>query len=112
METKPDCHYLQERIQYHEIIALGFTEIKTNDSVYFQEFGFPYVIITKQLSKEIYLDWEKHTQFCELIRMDKPKVGSISKRYPVKNLAELKTIIDFFTDEKDNVYTTIYKEFC
>lgn len=87
---------MQEKIQYSEIIALGFTEDPSHDSIYFDQFGYDYVIITKKLSKKIYLDWEKSTQLCKLVRLKKVKTGDIAKIYQIKNLKELKEIIDFF----------------
>lgn len=101
---------MQEKIKYSQIMSLGFTEEEVYDKVYFQEYGFPYCIITKKLTKKIYLDWAKETQFAQLVRMKDDKECDIVKRMPIKNLEHLKEIIDFFTDktvEKFNVMTQV-----
>ena len=76
---------------------LGFTESIENDSVYFDQYGFKYAIVELKLNKKLYLDWEKETQLCSLIRLD--KYGSIKARKVVSSLEELKEIIKFFKDE-------------
>ena len=90
----------QEKIKYHIIIDLGFTEEIVKDETYFKQFGYDYCIINFNLTDKIYLEWTKETQLCELIRVDDPKKGNILKRIPVNNIEELKYIIDFFTDKE------------
>lgn len=90
----------QEKINYDEIMALGFEEEVCNDSNYEAEHGYPYCIITKQLSKKIYLDWQKDTKLCKMVRLTKPKTGDIGNEMPIKNLDSLKEIIDFFSPRK------------
>lgn len=85
-----------EKIIYKEIMALGFKSEEQNDSVYEAQYGFPYCIIEKQLTKKLYLDWEKETQLCWLVRIDEN--WNVKKRIPVANLETLKQIVDFFTD--------------
>ncbi len=91
----------QEKIRYKDVIDLGFKEQICSDNVYFNEFGFKYAIITKYLTKKIYLDWVKETQLCEIIRINNKRDFHIIKRSPIKNLTHLKEIIDFFSDEKE-----------
>lgn len=88
----------QEKINYSEIMALGFTEDVQSDSVYEAEHGYKYCIITKQLTKKIYLDWEKDTKLCKMVRLSKPKTGEIGAELPIKNLEHLKEMINFFSD--------------
>jgi hypothetical protein len=90
---------MQEKIKYSEIMSLGFEEEQATDNVYFKEFGFPYCIITKNLTKKIYLDWEKSTQLCQMVRMKDNKTCDIMKRMPIKNLTHLKEIIEFFDND-------------
>jgi len=87
----------QKKIKYHEIISLDFNVEKCHDNVYFKEFGYGYEIITKHLTKFIYLDWAKETQFCKLVRIDSD--FNIKKEVPVYSLDQLNEIIDFFTDK-------------
>jgi len=98
----------QEKIKYSDIMSLGFTEDIQNDSTYFSEFGFDYAIIERKLTKKIYLDWEKETQLCELVRMDHPDTCNIKKKKKVRDLEHLKEIIDFFTDKKDDASSCSY----
>lgn len=88
----------QEQIKYRDIISLGFEEIQTHDGVYFNEYGYDYVIIQKNLTKKIYLEWHKDTRLCELFRTDGK--GNIKASRPVNSLSEVKEIIDFFTDKE------------
>lgn len=92
---------MQQKIKYSDIMALGFKEEKVpGDNVYFQEFGFPYCIIQKNLTNKIYLDWEKSNQLCEMVRIKDTKHYDIVKRMPIKNLEHLKEIVEFFSDKK------------
>lgn len=92
----------QEKINYSEIMALGFTEEKHHDSVYEAKHGYSYCIITLQVSKKIYFDWEKETKLCKMVRLSKPKTGDIGAELPIKNLDHLKEIINFFTKNNKN----------
>ena len=90
----------RQRIDYGDIIDLGFTVELSPDSVYFDEYGFEYEIITKHLSKRIYIDWDKVDGKAKLVRLAKDKSSIISER-PVNNLIHLKELIEFF--EGDNI---------
>lgn len=89
----------QEKIKYHDIMALGFNEDVQSDAVYESEHGYKYCIITKQLTKKIYLDWEKSTKLCEMVRLDKPISGDIGAKLPIRNLEHLKEMINFFISD-------------
>lgn len=84
----------QEQIRYKDIIDLGFKEEFCSDTVYEDEYGFQYVIITLNLTKRIYIDWEKSTRLCEMVRLDKDH--NVKARKPIMNLDELKGIVEFF----------------
>jgi hypothetical protein len=84
----------QEQIRYGDIIELGFKEEFCNDTVYEYKYGFQYVIITLNLTKRIFIDWEKETRLCEMVRLDKDH--NVKARKPIMNLEELKEIIEFF----------------
>lgn len=85
---------MQEEIKYSDIMSLGFKEEECNDSVYFNEYGYQYCITTINLTKRIYIDWEKSTRLCEMVRTDKK--NNILSRMPINDLDQLKTIVDFF----------------
>lgn len=91
----------QEKIEYHEVIALGFTEEVCSDKTYYNQYGYDYCIIQLNLTKKIYIDWAKETQLCELVRIDSPKRCNIKARMPINNLNHLKEIINFFSDQKE-----------
>ena len=89
----------QEQIKYKDIIDLGFSVEEHQDDVYFNEYGFGWCIITKDLTDTIYLDWVKETRLCTLIRVDNPEECNIVARMPIMNLEHLKIIDKFFTDK-------------
>lgn len=89
----------QEKIKYGDVMALKFKTEVSPDSVYFYEFGYDYEIITKQLTKTIYIDWAKETQLAEIIRGCK-KQRDILNRMPIRDLDHLKHLINFFTEKK------------
>lgn len=89
-----------QKIEYGEIIKLGFKEKPQNDDVYFQQYGFQWCIITKKLGKNIYLDWEKENQLCKMIRVDRQQ--NIINTMDIKSLEHLEEIIGFFCNEKYN----------
>ena len=91
-----------EKIYYSDIMDLGFSEEVQYDTVYESEHGYCYSIITKKLTKKIYLDWQKDTKICKIVRLSDPKTGSIATQLPVNNLNQLKEIINFFSDKKEN----------
>ena len=93
----------QDKINYSDILELGFTIDAQHDSVYEAEHGFGYCIITKELTKKIYLDWAKETKLCKIVRLKNNK-GDIANEKPIKNLNELKGIIDFFLDKEPPLY--------
>lgn len=88
-----------EKFNYKTIMELGFKETECSDSVYESIHGYPYCIVNKKLSKEIYLDWEKETKHCYLVRLSNPKEGEIGNKVKVKNLEQLESIIDFFKNK-------------
>ena len=89
---------MQEEIYYRDIMNLGFHEEFCSDDVYFDEYGYQYTIITKNLTKKIYIDWDKPTRKCKLVRIDKDH--NIKAELPIRDLDYLKEIINFFCDEK------------
>ena len=96
----------QVKIDYDKIMDLGFTEDIQSDSIYEAQHGYAYCIITKNLTKKIYLDWEKETKLCKMVRLSSPKTGYIGAELPIKNLEHLKEMINFFSDEKEDTLNT------
>jgi hypothetical protein len=101
----------QQKIKYSDIMALGFSEEEQHDPQYFKQYGYAYCIITLNLTKKIYLDWAKETQLCEMIRINNTESCDIAARLPIRDLAYLKEMVEFFLGEKQRVnplpYTTV-----
>jgi hypothetical protein len=85
---------MQEEIWYKTVKNFGFKEKNIMDSAYFDQYGYPYKIISLKLSKTLYIDWDQTTRTCELIRQNKE--CDILARMPIKDLAHLEEIIEFF----------------
>ena len=98
----------QEKINYSEIMALGFTEEISEDKIYYAEHGYEYCIITKNLTKKIYLDWQKDTKLCEMVRVDSPKTGNIKARLPIMNIQHLKELVNFFSNDQEQIFDGSY----
>jgi len=85
----------QNKIDYKTVIDLGFEREDQTDSVFYNEHGFNWFIVTKKLlSKKIKLDWDCNTHEVKMIRLDKKK-NIIGTLY-VETLNELECIINFF----------------
>ena len=89
----------QEQIYYEDIMKLGFKEEQVEDEAYYSLHGFDYSIITKKLTKKIYLEWAKETKLCQMIRIDNPKNGIIKAEMPIRDLDHLKEVINFYCDK-------------
>lgn len=90
----------QERINYKDVIDLGFKVEECGDHVYFDQYGFEYCVITFDLTPTIYLDWEKETGMCKMVRVKNTETYEIMKELPIMNINHLKEIVDFFSDAK------------
>ena len=99
----------QQEIKYKDIKDLGFTEEIQKDSVYFDEYGYHYAIISLDLTKLISLDWEKETRLCKMIRIDSD--GNIIQEKKIIDLEDLKSTIKFFLNSKD-INQTDYLNAC
>ena len=89
----------QEQIDYSEIIALGFKEDFAEDKVYEKRYGYTYVIITKELTKKIHIEWFKDSRVCKMVRIDSPTRGNVKNTLLIQDLDHLKQIINFYTDK-------------
>ena len=84
----------QEKIDYADVIALGFNIQEEDDSVFFNQYGYPWKIITLDLTKKIYLNWDQETRLCSMIRVDKN--SSIKAKMIIPNIESLKAIVNFY----------------
>ena len=87
----------QNEIDYKIVIDLGFKRENQTDNVFYIEYGFNYFIVTKKLTKRIYLDWDCNTRTIRLKRIDKNHniVGCLN----IESSQELEDIINFFKDK-------------
>jgi len=85
------------KIKYIDVIELGFKERLEDDSAYFAEYGYEYAIIDKHLTELIYLEWEKETQLCKLVRIDGLEEMNIVGQIDIRDLEHLNQVIQFFS---------------
>ncbi len=87
-----------EKIKYKDVINLGFEIEGCSDHVYFNEHGYQYEIITKELTDLIQIQWHKETKDCIITRHDKDY--NVLNSRQIISLEDLKNTIDFFCNEK------------
>lgn len=92
----------QEKIDYNEVMKLGFKETFYDDAVYFKQNGFKYSIVELKLTKKIYLDWSKESKLCTMLRIDNNRDCTILAEKPIRNLKHLKETVNFFLSKKNN----------
>jgi hypothetical protein len=88
---------MQKKIRYKDVMDMGFSEEVDHDQVFIDEHGFDYTRITLDLTKKIYMSWEKETQLAQMIRLDGRKECNILNRLPIRDLDHLKELVEFFT---------------
>ena len=92
----------QKPIDYKDVINLGGERWDGHDSAFIDEFGFDWFGVTIKLTKKIQIDWDCNTRLCTMERYDGnyDKGATRVKEYPIEDLEELKTIVEFFKYEK------------
>ena len=50
------------KFDYKDLLNNGFKREDCNDSVFFDQYGFQYFILSKELTKNISFDWDINTQ--------------------------------------------------
>ena len=87
----------QDKIDYKTVIDLDFKREDQTDNVFYNEYGFNWFIVTKKLTKKIYLDWDCTTKTVTLKRIheDHNIIGSLD----IESSQELEDIINFFKDK-------------
>lgn len=89
---------VQEEIDYKVIKDLRFEETESHDEVFFNKYGYPYTIYTKQLTKRVYVDWDQVKRTCEMVRVDKEE--NILNRLKIDGEDTLKQLVEFFTTKQ------------
>lgn len=90
----------QEKINYQDVIDLGFERQDESDPVFFKQNGYDWFIVTLEVSKKLYFDWDSESKTVQMIRTSKDE--NIKARYLVRNLDELKILVKFFTESDDH----------
>ena len=87
----------QNEIDYKTVIDLDFKREDQTDSVFYNEYGFNWFIVTKKLTKRTYLDWDCNTRTVALKRIDKNHniIGSLD----IESFQKLENVINFFKDK-------------
>ena len=86
----------ENQISYSDVIDLGFERIEMSDSIFFNQNGYNWVIVRKDLTNKIYLDWDIETKKVKLVRIDNPKECNILAKQDVNNIDVLRLILNFF----------------
>lgn len=55
---------------YKDLLNDGFKRENCNDTVFFDQYGFQYFIFTKEITKNIFFDWDINSQQLTLIKMN------------------------------------------
>jgi hypothetical protein len=91
-----DC----KKIDYKDVIELGFERESAADGIWLNKFGYEYFIVHKRISKSIQFDWDIKLRKVQIITLDEKQ--NILNRFPVKNLSTLIDLIDFFKTSEIN----------
>lgn len=95
---------MQSKIDYKDVVELGFSVEEDVDDVFMSINGYEYKIVELNLSKTFYIDWDIETRLCTLCRCDKK--GYIKARHKIRNLEELRYWINFFGKKVDGYEET------
>jgi hypothetical protein len=67
------------KFNYQDLIQNGFVRINCEDSVFFDQYGFHYFILSKQLNQHWSFDWDVNTQKLRLLKVDESQSITYSK---------------------------------
>lgn len=84
-------------IRYKDIVDLGFKSEPIDDSVFFEQFGYPYKIIQLHLSECTVLDWDQRDRKVSIILSD--EYGHILKHGYIPDVDTLKELVSFFVNK-------------
>jgi len=90
----------ERKIAYQDVIDLGFVRTDENDDVFFEIYGFQWILVRLTLweskKEEILADWDCVKRTVEIIRYKK-KSGNILNKIKVQSLGKLKSIIKAYS---------------
>lgn len=79
---------------YKDVIDRGFKREECHDQQFINQNGYDWFVVTKQLTKSIYLDWDSYTHEIELIRCKEDT--HITGRIKIVSEEMLDEFINFF----------------
>lgn len=97
----------QEKIDYSDVIDLGFKRYDHSDTVFFNRHGYNYFRVELELTKHIYLDWEIETRTVKMVRCNKE--SDVLAELPIIYLDHVKQIVKFYTATKNDRYNGMEK---
>jgi hypothetical protein len=87
-----------KRIWYADIIELGFSVDECKDNVFEREYGYPYRIITKKLTKNISIEYRQPEGTCRVYRTNKD--GYVLGEIELDDIESIKVFIEFYKEKK------------
>ena len=91
---------MQKEIWYRDIVKAGFDFEEGSCQVWEDQYGYQWNIVTKALTDRVYLDWSQETRLVEMVRINDPEECDIVARMPVRDVAHMQEIIEFFCGKK------------
>ena len=79
------------RFTYSEVIELGFIRTDDHDEVFFNEYGYDYFIVHKEITYNLGLDWNPKNQKVTLYFSDDD--GFVKGKIKIKSKKKLKKFI-------------------
>lgn len=94
-------------MKYKELINRGFVRHEQDDNVWFEEYGYHYFFLEKEITKTMYFTWFPDDKKIELIFHQK---GKIQNRREL-TIEEFKILEDVF-NRKGDILKEEYKILC
>ena len=83
------------QISYCDVIKLGFKRDQPIiDSIFFNEYGYNWFLVTLKINNSIYFDWDCNTRTVKMLRVDKEQ--TILGQIEVQDLKHLVELLTFF----------------
>ena len=88
------------QIWYEDVVALGFSIEVSHDGVREKQYGNPdWIVAELRLTKRDIITWDQDDLTCDLLRLNKSH--SILYRHRLRDLAELRRIVELFSEPSD-----------
>ena len=84
---------------YKYIMNSGFKRLESEDSIFFDQYGYNYFIVNKEINDHVSLEWDVHTQQVELTLVDDHH--EILRRTKIQTLDEFNLLMMLCKDVLD-----------